>query len=174
MSKCKGRHIFVFLRKIAKGGNGAHQKLFHAKQSIPHQYYIRIVPHITGGCSEMDYGLRLRTHISISMDMGHYIMSEFRLVFCSLFIVNIIDVLLHFPYLPVTDVKPQLLFTFRQSNPELSPGGKFMVCGKDFFHLISCIAGAKRIFINIFHRPDLQSLSFFKQTALNCIFLKQK
>ena len=61
--------------------------------------------------------------------------------------INVIDMSPHFFQLSIGDGQSQLLLAFGQGDPQLPPGGKLVLGGKEVFHLLAGIAGIERCFI---------------------------
>ena len=57
----------------------------------------------------------------------------------------------------IGDIQTKLLFAFRKSNPQLSPGRKLSVVGEDFLHFSAGVPAAKGIFVAVVHFSSVLS-----------------
>ena len=92
----------------------------------------------------MNDGAGLGADISPGMNLCHHIMPEGFFIFCGFFVVDILQVGLHFGDLFLRNSHAHGFFGFCQSNPQLVEGGEFHIFRKKILHFFSRIAGRKR------------------------------
>ena len=100
----------------------------------------------------MNNRFRLRALDAESVYMRHDIVTDFLFPFFRHIIIDIVLVSLHLIDLLLGHRQAQLLFRFRQSDPQLSPSAEFHIRRKQVFHLLIRIAGRQGRFVNIFHQ----------------------
>ena len=115
---------------------------------------------------------RRRAGIRISLDMCHYIVSEFMFIIGSSCVILICKFLMctQLRKLFVGNRKSQFLLTLRKGCPQLSPGRKFAIRAENMLHFLRCISCAKRIFVYFFSHKGLLVFSYilpFKALSIN-------
>ena len=98
MCECKRRLILVFIRKISKHTYNIDKLFLNKIKALAHDYDIGIVADITARCTEVDYACRLRTLLSVSIHVAHYIMPYLLLALFGNIVIDVIYVLLHLVY----------------------------------------------------------------------------
>ena len=106
MGECQGGLGLVLFRKIRKLGNDIYQLLLQQLQPFPHDNNIRIVPHIAGGCPQVDDACRFGTLLPVSIHMAHDIMADFPLPGLCHLIIDIFRMVLQLRNLFVRDDRP--------------------------------------------------------------------
>ena len=139
MSKRKGRLRFILIREAGKLIDYIDQFLSDQFQCLCHHDNICIISNITGSRSEMDDSLRLRTLLTISVDMGHNVMTHKLFPFSCNIVIDVIRMCLKLFDLLVRNRKSQFFFRFRQSDPKFSPRSEFHIRRKNILHFFTCI-----------------------------------
>ena len=138
----------------AQGGQGAippgelgqvvqrpHQLIPDQGQPLPHEDDVGVVPHIAAGGPQVDDGHGLGALGAKGVDVGHDVVAQLLLLLGRQFIVNVGEMGLHLVNLLLGDGQAQLHLRPGQRHPQLAPGGKLLVRGKQVLHLIAGIPG---------------------------------
>ena len=127
MGKCKCRLIFIFVSELGKLCNYVYQFLLNQFQSFCHNNNVCIISYITGCCSQVDDSLCFRALHTVSIYMGHNIVTYFFLsCFCHIKI-NIICMFFQFCNLLIGNMKSKLFLSLRKGDPQLSPRTELFV-----------------------------------------------
>ena len=127
MSICQCRKRLVFLCEFGKGSDGVDQFLSNQLQRLTHDNDVGVIAYITGSRAQVNDALRIRTLLTISVDVAHDVMSDFFFSrFCNI-VVDVVLVLLQLVNLFLGDGKTQFFFRLCQSDPEPSPSSEFHV-----------------------------------------------
>ena len=118
----------------------AHQLVQHQVRGLANLDQIGVVAHIARGGAQVDDGHGLGAKLAKGVDVGHDIVSQLLLLGFGKLVVDVVNVSLHFGDLLVGNVQAQLLFSRGESNPKLSPGGKFHVRGPHIAHFLGGIS----------------------------------
>jgi hypothetical protein len=105
--------------------NHGSQPTGNQRERLPQENQIRVVRDETAGGSQMDDTSSRGTLVAISMHVSHYIVTQTTLVLIRHFEINLVHVSLHFCQLSWGNIKPQLLFRFRQHHPQSAPSAEF-------------------------------------------------
>ena len=92
-----------------------------------------------------------RSCLSISIDMGHYIVADFLFTLSGAGKVDVCDVIFQLCHLFGSNRQSKLHFCFCQRNPQLSPGLDPHIGRKQMQHIIGGISRTQRGFILICH-----------------------
>ena len=115
MGKCKCRLIFIFVSELGKLCNYVYQFLLNQFQSFCHNNNVCIISYITGCCSQVDDSLCFRALHTVSIYMGHNIVTHFFLTGLGNIIVDIVCMSFQFINLFLGDVQSKLLLSLCQS-----------------------------------------------------------
>ena len=106
----------------------------------------------------MDDGPGLWTGVPEGVDVSHDIVAQTVFVAQGGVVVNIVQMETHLVQLLLCDGDSQLRLTFRQSQPEPTPGTEFFIVGKQFPHLRPGVPDAKRAFVNIMNIMNIVNI----------------
>ena len=88
----------------------------------------------------MDNALCLWALVAIGVNMAHYIVAEFFLIFLRNFVINIIGMSLKLIDLLLCNIKSKLMLRFGKCNPKFSPCFKLKIRRINILHFLACIS----------------------------------
>ena len=106
----------------------------------------------------MDDGLGLGAGLAEGEHMGHHVVPDLVLMRRGGGIVDVVNVLAHLLNLLVADGDAQLLLRLRQRDPQLAPGGKLVVVGKQTLHFVVGVSAAQGVLVKFVHARSLPYL----------------
>lgn len=133
MGKGQCGQTLIVLRKHRQFRDHIHEFLFDQFQRLRHHYDIRVISYITRCGTQMNDPCRLRTLLSIGIDMAHHVMTHFLFPGLGHIIVDILRMALQFVNLFLGDnrlavlAQSQLHLRLRQGDPQPPPGSEFHV-----------------------------------------------
>ena len=151
MCICKAWKSFVLICEFCKLVNYLNKLSLDYLHSISHNDNVSIITYIAACSTKVDNTLSTRAGIAISMNVSHYIVAEFLLIFCCFLIVNIINMSLELIDLLLSNTKTKLHFSSCKSHPEPSPCGELLVSRENKLHFLACITCAEGAFITVCH-----------------------
>ena len=120
-------------------------------KSVTHYDNIGVVADVAARCAHVYNALRIGAGVAVGVNVCHNVVAEFLFILRSLFVVDVVDVGGKFVHLSLSNVETELHLGTGKSDPKLSPGREFLVCGENELHLLACVSCAEWAFIAVCH-----------------------
>ena len=134
----------VLFRKVCQQAHNIQQLSPQDVHAFPHDDDVRVVPHITGGCAQMDNPCRPGALKPVGVHVAHHVMAAFLFPTLSILIIDVFPVGFQLGNLVIGNVQSLILLCPRQSDPQLPPGAELVILREDVLHFTACVAGGKR------------------------------
>ncbi len=120
-------HGLVAVRKPGKIADHVDELPAHHLQGVPHNDHVRVIPHIAGGCPQVDDALCLRACHTVGIHMAHYVVAADLFPFSRHVIVNVFHIGFQLIHLCLGHRQAKLMLRPCQRHPKPPPGGEFLV-----------------------------------------------
>ena len=143
MGVSQAGQCLVLFRKVGQQAHNIQQLSPQDVHAFPHDDDVRVVPHITGGCAQMDNTCCPGALKPVGVHMAHHIMAAFFFPTLGIFIVDVLPVGFQLSNLVISNVQPLILLCPCQSDPQLPPGAELVILREDILHFTACVASRK-------------------------------
>ena len=93
----------------------------------------------------------LRTLLTVGVDVAHYVVTDYLFACLGDIVIDVLGVFLKLGDLFVGDIQTKFLFGLGESYPQSAPCAELHIGGEEVLHFLTCVAGAERCLIYVFH-----------------------
>ena len=161
----KGGHSLIAVRKPGKIRHNVDELPAYHLQSVPHDDDVRVIPHIAGGCPQVDDALCLRACHTVGVHMAHHVVAANLFPLSCHVVVDIVHIGFQLLHLGLGHRQPQLMLRPGKRHPQPPPGGEFLVRREEILHLRAGIPGAEGGLIRICIRHNCCSFKAAPHSA---------
>ena len=148
MRKSERRHVLVLQRELFEFVHHVDEFFQNEVERPIENDDFRVVGHVAGRRAQMNDGHGGFRLFPERFHVRHHVVTHFAFKLRRIFVIDIVGVPFHFRDLGVGNIEAQLLFRFRERDPQFSPKAEFCVVRKDRGHFLARIARDQRIDIH--------------------------
>ena len=149
MCEAQRGKISVLSGKLRQAGDHSAELGQENVQAVSENDQVGVVANVAGGGSEVDDGSSLGRRHCEGVNVSHHVVPHLPLLLRGQLEVNIVDVVPHLRQLGAGDVQPQLSLRLGQPQPELPPGGEFLLVREVELHLLRGVARVERGLVTV-------------------------
>ena len=140
-------HILVLVREIREIRDNVHELSVNYFKRVTHYDDVGVVADVARGRTEVNDPLCLRADETVSVNVGHYVMSHFLFAGFGSRKIYVVDIGFELRDLLLGYAEPELHLRAGERSPQSAECRELLLRGKDVLHLLACVACAERAFV---------------------------